>query len=55
MMDLDTFQHLRIGNKLNVSDTTKLIAYGGNELHTYNLVFYVIKSTKQPLLGLPDF
>ncbi len=68
VMDLETFQHLRKGKELNVSNTTKLIAYGGNELHTlgtvtlpcylasqtYNLLFYVIKSSAQPLLGLPD-
>ncbi|KAI2654780.1 hypothetical protein H4Q32_011569 [Labeo rohita] len=68
VMDLDSFQHLRKGEELNVSNTTKLIAYGGNELHTlgaitlpcclasqtYDLLFYVIKSSAQPLLGLPD-
>lgn len=68
VMDLDTFQHLQKGEEVNVSNTTKLVAYGGNELHTlgtvtlpcslasqtYNLLFYVIKSSAQPLLGLPD-
>lgn len=68
VMDLDTLQHLRKGEELNASNTTKLVPYGGNELHTlgtvtppcslasqtYNLLFYVIKSSAQPLLGLPD-
>ncbi|KAL0153046.1 hypothetical protein M9458_051645 [Cirrhinus mrigala] len=40
VMDLDTFQHLRKGEELNVQ--------------TYDLLFYVIKSSAQPLLGLPD-
>lgn len=68
VMDFNTFQHLRKEEELNVLNTTKLIAYGGSELHTlgtvalpcclarqtYDLLFYVIKSSAQPLLGLPD-
>lgn len=68
VMDLHTFQHLRKQEKLSMSSTAKLIAYGGNELHTlgtvilpcslasqsYDLLFYVIKNSAQPLLGLSD-
>lgn len=61
VMDLHTFQHLQKQEKLSMSSTAKLIAYGGNELHTlgtvilpctlanqfYDLLFNVIKISAQ--------
>ena len=59
---------MRQHEKLQSSQGTKLVAYGGEEIHTsgiallschsagrtYTLQFYIVKLNVRPLLGLPD-
>ena len=68
VMPADLFAQVRQHEKLQSSQGTKLVAYGGEEIHTagiallschsagrtYTLQFYIVKRNVQPLLGLPD-